>query len=157
MNLIAIGVIFILAGGGLWMYGDYINNNSESVMRSFFESGSINPGSGFVTFGIICLAIGCLLVLCGVILSVNQKLNSPLPYSSAKNTLDELYQRGVISKEEYDRKRADLKQSNTPQITTERLNKLNSLYQRGIIGQEEYSRKYQEIIVQAQQVSENQE
>ena len=157
MNPIAIGIIFILTGGGLWMYGDYINNNSESVMRSFFESGSINPGSGFVTFGIICLAIGCLLVLCGVILSVNQKRNSPLPYSSAENTLDELYQRGVIGKEEYDRKSADLKKSDTPQLTTERLNKLNSLYQRGIIGQEEYNKKYQEIIIQAQQVSKNEE
>lgn len=156
MNLITIGVIFILAGGGLWMYGDYLNNDTQSVARSYWE-GSLSPGSGFVTFGIICLVIGCLLVLCGVILSVNQKHNNPLSYNSVENTLDELYQRGVISKEEYDRKSEDLKQSNTPQITTERLNKLNSLYHRGIIGQEEYNRKYREIIVQAQQVSENQE
>ena len=156
MNPIAIGVILILSGGGLWIYGDYLNNDTQSVAKSYWE-GSLSPGSSFVTFGIICLAIGCLLVLCGVILSVNQKRSDSLTYHNPEDTLDELYQRGVISKKEYDTKSADLKKSNTPQLTTERLNKLNSLYQRGIIAREEYNRKYREIIVQVQRVSDKKE
>lgn len=67
MALIVTGIILMCIGGGLWVYGDSVNNNIGRRIESFLSSGVINPGKEFVTIGTICFITGCLLIVCGVI------------------------------------------------------------------------------------------
>ena len=66
-GMIVLGIIIILFGGGLWIYGDNMNNDMNTVMDSFFNSGKTNPGSSLVNIGIVVMIVGAILVLCGII------------------------------------------------------------------------------------------
>lgn len=40
---IAIGIISLIAGTGLYIYGTNLNNNIENQIVSFFQKGVTNP------------------------------------------------------------------------------------------------------------------
>ena len=79
---IVIGIIFILTGGSCWMYGDSLNNDYETQIRSVWNEGKTNPGSIFVIIGIIVVIIGAILILCGIFYKItapNKKSNQITP------------------------------------------------------------------------------
>lgn len=80
--MIVIGIIFILTGGSCWMYGDSLNNDYETQIRSVWNEGKTNPGSIFVIIGIIVVIIGAILILCGIFYKItapNKKSNQITP------------------------------------------------------------------------------
>ncbi len=68
--MLVLGVILMLTGGGLWIYGDKMNHDVDTVLRSVLESGETEPGSVFITIGIILIIIGAVMVISGVIIRV---------------------------------------------------------------------------------------
>ena len=58
-----IGLIFLLIGGGLAFYGYSENNSLEAQVSSLFGQGSLNPGTPFISFGVILVIVGAILLL----------------------------------------------------------------------------------------------
>ena len=65
--MIIIGVIMLIAGISSYIYGNQMNNSIEMQVKSLLNSGTTNPGSIFVTIGIILAVIGVILIVVGCI------------------------------------------------------------------------------------------
>lgn len=79
--MIVLGIIVILLGGGLWIYGDNLN----TVIDSFFNAGKTNPGSTLINIGIVIMIFGAILVLCGIIGKITAN-----NHNKAKNEIPEI-------------------------------------------------------------------
>lgn len=65
--MIIIGVIMLIAGVASYVYGNQMNNSIEKQIESLFSNGTTNPGSIFVTVGIVVAVIGIVLIVVGCI------------------------------------------------------------------------------------------
>ena len=65
--MIIIGVIMLIAGISSYIYGNQMNNSIEMQVKSLLNSGTTNPGSIFVTVGIVVAVIGVILIVVGCI------------------------------------------------------------------------------------------
>lgn len=65
--MIILGIILICAGAASYIYGEQINNNIGMQLESFFNTGTTNPGSIYVTIGIVVAVIGLILTIIGII------------------------------------------------------------------------------------------
>lgn len=67
--LIVFGIIVIVIGIGLWVYGGIIDGNYEMHLESIFSSGHRNStGTTLTSIGIGAIVIGSILALIGIIL-----------------------------------------------------------------------------------------
>lgn len=67
--LIVFGIIIIVIGIGLWVYGGIIDGNYEMHLESIFSSGHRNStGTTMTSIGIGAIVIGAILALIGIIL-----------------------------------------------------------------------------------------
>lgn len=65
--MLILGIILICAGAASYIYGEQINNNIGMQLESFFNTGSTNPGSIYVTIGIVAAVIGLIFTIIGII------------------------------------------------------------------------------------------
>lgn len=65
--MLILGIILICAGAASYIYGEQINNNIGMQLESFFNTGSTNPGSIYVTIGIVVAVIGLIFTIIGII------------------------------------------------------------------------------------------
>lgn len=65
--MIILGIILICAGAASYIYGEQLNNNIGMQLESFFNTGSTNPGSIYVTIGIVVAVIGLIIAVIGII------------------------------------------------------------------------------------------
>lgn len=104
--MIALGIILIVLGGVSVFFGNQLNNNMEIRMNQFFNSGTTDPGSGFVIVGIIVLIVGGIFLVAGVVRaflkSKNGSIEQNSEYISKINTLNELKSKGLITQQDYD-------------------------------------------------------
>ena len=73
MNLILFGIIIMLGGGGLIIYGNHLNDNFKSQVESIFTSGTTNPGNAWIIAGAVALLIGLLLTITGIVNTTRRK------------------------------------------------------------------------------------
>ena len=64
--MIVLGIILICAGAASYIYGEQLNNNIGMQLESLFNIGSTDPGSIYVTIGIV-VAVICVIFLSYVI------------------------------------------------------------------------------------------
>lgn len=83
--MIAIGILCMIFGGVLCVVGNSVNNDVEARMESFFSDGVTNPGSTYVTIGILLLVVGGILLLVGAIMRANRNNSSTTDRSSGNN------------------------------------------------------------------------
>lgn len=83
--MIAIGILCMIFGGVLCVVGNSVNNDVEARMESFFSDGVTNPGSTYVTIGILLLVVGGILLLVGAIMRANRNNSSTSDRSSGNN------------------------------------------------------------------------
>ena len=65
--MIVLGIIMLVAGIASYVYGNQMNNSIEMQVKSLLNSGTTNPGSIFVTIGIVVAVIGVILIVVGCI------------------------------------------------------------------------------------------
>jgi len=65
--MIVLGVIMLVAGIASYVYGNQMNNSIEMQVKSLLSSGTTNPGSIFVTVGIVVAVVGVILIVVGCI------------------------------------------------------------------------------------------
>ncbi|WP_167957880.1 DUF3185 family protein [Anaerosporobacter faecicola] len=58
-----LGILFLLVGAGLAIYGYSLNNSVEAQLESFFSNGSTNPGTIFIIIGIVVAVLGIVFIL----------------------------------------------------------------------------------------------
>jgi uncharacterized membrane protein YidH (DUF202 family) len=75
--MVGIGIALCGIGICMYIYGNQMNNDIELQMESLFGSGSVNPGSNYMTIGIVIAVIGLLLVVIGVYKYFSVNKNSP--------------------------------------------------------------------------------
>lgn len=59
------GILFMIAGGALSSYGSSLNNSLEAQLNSFLSSGAKNPGTVWITFGVLSIVLGLVLLIAG--------------------------------------------------------------------------------------------
>lgn len=64
--MIIIGIILMLLGLVCYICGDAINNDMDRQMESLFNNGVTNPGSMYVTLGIVILIVGIIFLITGI-------------------------------------------------------------------------------------------
>ncbi len=65
--MIALGIILICAGAASYIYGEQLNSNVEKQLESLFNTGSSDPGSIYVTIGIVVAVIGLVFTIIGIV------------------------------------------------------------------------------------------
>ena len=65
--MLILGILMICAGAASYIYGEQLNNNIGMQLESFFNTGSTNPGSTYVTIGVVVAVIGLILAIAGII------------------------------------------------------------------------------------------
>ncbi len=65
--MIILGIILICAGAASYIYGEQLNNNIGMQPESFFNTGSTDPGSIYVTIVIVVAVIGLIFTVIGII------------------------------------------------------------------------------------------
>ena len=65
--MIVLGIILICAGAASYIYGEQLNNNIGMQLESLFNTGSADPGSIYVTIGIVVAVIGLIFTIIGII------------------------------------------------------------------------------------------
>ena len=65
--MLILGIILICAGAASYIYGEQINNNIGMQLERFYNTGSTNPGSIYVTIGIVVAVIGLIFTIIGII------------------------------------------------------------------------------------------
>ena len=65
--IIFFGLIFIAGGVGLFIYGNNMNNNITAQLTSLFNTGSTNPGSVYITIGIVVGILGLIMFIAGIL------------------------------------------------------------------------------------------
>jgi len=56
--MVIFGLIFIAGGVGLYIYGNDLNNNITAQLSSLINTGATNPGSVYITIGVVAGIIG---------------------------------------------------------------------------------------------------
>lgn len=64
--MVIIGIIALIAGVGLAIYGNSLNNNVEAQIESLFSAGQVNPGNTWLYIGIAVGVIGLILLVVGI-------------------------------------------------------------------------------------------
>ena len=64
MNKI-LGLISLLAGIALALYGNSLNNSVSAQLNSLFSSGNVNPGNIWLYGGVALAVIGLVLLVIG--------------------------------------------------------------------------------------------
>lgn len=64
--MIIAGAILAVIGLGLTIYGIYLNNNVEAQLTALFNSGNVDPGTGWIVVGVIALVVGIALLVIGL-------------------------------------------------------------------------------------------
>ena len=83
--MIILGVIMLVAGIASYVYGNQMNNSIEMQVKSLLNSGTTNPGSIFVTIGIVVAVIGVILIVIGCIKKYKENTsNDKVPNESIK-------------------------------------------------------------------------
>ena len=67
-----LGIISLIAGVAMAIYGNSLNNSIEAQLNSLFSSGTVDPGNIFLYGGITLAVVGCILLIVGL----TQKKNS---------------------------------------------------------------------------------
>lgn len=67
MVMIILGIVLICVGAVSYIYGEQLNNNVGMQLESLFNTGSIDPGSIYVTIGIVVAVIGLIFTIIGII------------------------------------------------------------------------------------------
>lgn len=65
--MLILGIILICAGAASYIYGEQLNNNIGMQLESLFNTGSTDPGSIYVTIGIVVAVIGLIFTIIGII------------------------------------------------------------------------------------------
>lgn len=61
--MLILGIILIIAGAASYIYGNNMNNSLESQFSSLMSSGTVDPGSKWITLGVIAAVIGVLVII----------------------------------------------------------------------------------------------
>lgn len=60
---VIIGIVCMVIGAGLALYGTHLNSDMEAVWNSVWQNGKTNPGSMFITFGVIIAVAGLVAII----------------------------------------------------------------------------------------------
>lgn len=61
-----LGIIVLLAGVAMTLYGNSLNNSIEAQLSSLFTSGAVNPGNTWLYGGIALAVVGGILLIAGL-------------------------------------------------------------------------------------------
>ncbi|MEG0833092.1 MAG: DUF3185 family protein [Oscillospiraceae bacterium] len=56
------GIVLLLGGIGLTVYGFVQNSSLEAQLGSFLSSGSVDPGTMFIVIGVVAALVGIALL-----------------------------------------------------------------------------------------------
>lgn len=63
VDMTLLGILLLLVGAGLAVYGYSLNNSVEAQLESLFTNGSTNPGTIFIIVGIIVAVLGIVFII----------------------------------------------------------------------------------------------
>lgn len=61
------GIILLIAGIASAVYGNSLNNDISSQLKSVFSSGQANPGNVWLYLGIAVAVVGLVLLIAGLV------------------------------------------------------------------------------------------
>ena len=61
-----LGILSLIAGVAMAIYGNNLNSSFEAQLSSFFNNGTVNPGNTFLYGGIALAVVGCILLIVGL-------------------------------------------------------------------------------------------
>lgn len=65
--MLILGIILIILGGVSYVHGDNLNNSFTAQFNSIFYNATANPGSTWITLGIIAAVVGLILVVYAIV------------------------------------------------------------------------------------------
>lgn len=74
-----LGIIGLLAGVAMALYGNSLNNSIEAQLSSLFSSGAVNPGNTWLYGGIALAVVGGILLIVGLTQKENSNNGTPTP------------------------------------------------------------------------------
>lgn len=71
--MIIVGILLLIGGAGLAIYGNNLNNSFEAQWDALWNNGTTDPGSSYIIIGIIIAVIGLILLLYALLKSDNEE------------------------------------------------------------------------------------
>ena len=65
--MLILGIIALLAGAGVAIYGNMLNNDAEAQLKYLLETGKTNPGDMWLYIGIAVAVIGLVITIVSII------------------------------------------------------------------------------------------
>lgn len=75
--MIILGIVLMCVGVGAYIYGDQLNNNLGAQLENLFNTGTTNPGSVYITIGLVITIVGFILLIVGIVKRMQKNKNTP--------------------------------------------------------------------------------